>query len=108
MNSFIISVVYILIWRLAVLSCGIILVILGYKLFKLGFTAQEGKLEAIIGEKKVKISNVAPGVLFALFGALIIIIQIFTSQPEIVIPKEAVKNIGVLDLKHGSLQVRGE
>jgi len=108
MISFIVSIVYLLIWRLAVLICGIISIILGYKLFKLGFTSQEGQLEAVIGEKKLKISNLAPGIFFALFGASIISILIWTSQPEIIIPKEALKDYGEINLNSGSIRVRGD
>jgi len=107
MISFVVAIVYLLIWRIAVLLCGTISIILGYKLFKLGFTSQDGKLEAVIGKKKIKVSNVAPGIFFALFGASIISILIWTSQPEIIIPKNAIEDLGEIDLKSG-VRVRGD
>ena len=40
MTPFVVSVAYVLIWRLCVLACGLVAIILGYRLFQSGFAAQ--------------------------------------------------------------------
>jgi hypothetical protein len=108
MTSFTVSVAYVLIWRLCVLACGLVCVILGYRLFQSGLAAQQGNLEAGIGGNSLKLSNVAPGTFFALFGATIIAMLVWTSPPEIVIPKAALPSSGQVDVGQGGLKVRGE
>ena len=44
MTAFVVAVAYVLIWRICVLACGLVAVILGYRLFKLGFAAHQGDL----------------------------------------------------------------
>jgi hypothetical protein len=107
MTAFAVSVAYVLIWRLAVLTCGLVAVILGYKLFKLGFTAQ-GELEAGAGVHTLKLRNIAPGTFFALFGAAIIATLVWTSPSEIVIPKGAMQEAAEVETGTGGLRVRGE
>lgn len=107
MTAFAVSVGYVLIWRLAVLTCGLVAVILGYKLFKLGFTVQ-GDLEAGISGQTIKLRNIAPGTFFALFGAAIIATLVWTSPSEIVIPKGAMQEAVELETGSGGLRVRGE
>lgn len=108
MDAFVVSVVYVLIWRVCVLACGLVSIVLGYQLFKSGFAAQEGKLEAGVGGNSIKISNVAPGTFFALFGATIIATLVWTSPTEIVIPKEVLQASGQVDVGSGGLTVRGK
>jgi hypothetical protein len=108
MTPFALSVAYVLIWRLCVLACGLVCVILGYRLFQSGFAAQQGNLEAGVGGNTLKLSNVAPGTFFALFGATIIAMLVWTSPPEIVIPKAALQSSGQVDVGQGGLKVRGE
>lgn len=108
MTPFAVSVAYVLIWRLCVLACGLVCVILGYRLFQTGFAAQQGNLEAGISGNTVKLTDVAPGTLFALFGAAIIAMLVWTSPPEIVIPKAALQSSGQVDVGPGGLKVRGE
>jgi hypothetical protein len=107
MTAFAVSVAYVLIWRLAVLACGLVAVILGYRLFKLGFTAQQGELEAGVGGQSIKLRNIAPGTFFALFGAAIIATLVWTSPSEIVIPKGSMQDAVQLDTGAGGLKVRG-
>jgi hypothetical protein len=108
MSAFVVSVIYVLVWRLGVLACGLIAIILGYQLFKIGLTAHEGKLEAGVGPNKLKISNIAPGTFFALFGAVIIATLVWTSPTEIIIPKDALQSSGQVSMGKGSLTVRNE
>ena len=108
MTPFAVSVAYVLIWRLCVLACGLVCVILGYRLFQTGVAAQQGNLEAGISGNTVKLTNVAPGTFFALFGAAIIAMLVWTSPPEIVIPKAALQSSGQVEVGQGGLKVRGE
>lgn len=108
MTTFIVTVVYVLIWRLCVLACGLVSIVLGYRLFMSGFAAHESSLEAGVGGNSLKLGNVAPGTFFALFGAAIIATLVWTSPAEIVIPKEALQTTGQVDMGRGGLTVRGE
>ena len=108
MTPFAVSVASVLIWRLCVLAGGLVCVILGYRLFQTGFAAQQGNLEAGVAGNTLKIGNVAPGTFFALFGASIIAMLVWTSPPEIVIPKAALQSSGQVDVGQGGLKVRGE
>ena len=108
MTPFVVSVAYVLIWRLCVLACGLVAIILGYRLFQSGFAAQQGSLEAGLGSNTLKLANVAPGTFFALFGAAIIASLVWTSPPEIVIPKGEIQTSGQVDLGQGGLKVRGD
>lgn len=108
MTAFVVAVAYVLIWRLCVLACGLVAVILGYRLFKLGFAANQGDLEAGVGASSLKVRNIAPGTFFALFGAAIIATLVWTSPPEIVVPKEAMQSTGQVDQTPAGLKVRGE
>jgi hypothetical protein len=108
MTVFIVTVAYVLIWRLCVLICGLVSIVLGYRLFMSGFAAQEGSLEAGVGKNSLKLRNIAPGTFFALFGAVIIATLIWTTPAEIVIPKEALQATGQVEAGQGGLRVRGE
>lgn len=108
MTALVVSVGYILIWRLCVLACGTLAIVLGYRLFKLGLTVQQGDLEAGVGGHTLKLRNIAPGTFFALFGAAIIATLVWTSPTEIVIPKEVLQATGEVDTGPGGLRVRGQ
>jgi len=108
MNPFVVSVFYVLVWRLCVLACGLVCVVLGYRLFLGGFAAQQASVEAGVGGNSLKMSNVAPGTFFALFGAAIITALVWTSPAEIVVPKDAVQAAAQLDMGPQGLTVRSE
>jgi len=107
MTAFTVAVAYVLIWRLCVLACGLVSVILGYQLFKLGLAAQRGDLEAGVAGNTLKIRNIAPGTFFALFGAAIIATLVWTSPSEVVVPREALQSSGQVDESASGLKVRG-
>lgn len=108
MSAFEISIVYLLVWRIAVLVTGIILIIVGYKLFTAGISNNDGSLHASSGNSSLKMVNIAPGTFFALFGTFIIITIIWKSPAEIVIPKEALENSTAIDMSAGGITVRGD
>jgi hypothetical protein len=106
MTTLVVTVVYVLLWRLCVLACGLVAIFLGYRLFMSGFAAHEGSLEAGVGGNSLKLGNVAPGTFFALFGAAIIATLVWTSPAEINIPKEASPVTAQVDVSRGGLTVR--
>jgi hypothetical protein len=108
MTPFVVAVAYVLIWRICVLACGLVAVVLGYRLFKLGFAAQQGDLEAGVGGSTLKVRNIAPGTFFALFGAAIIAALVWSSPSEIIVPKDALPATGQVDQSSSGLKVRGE
>lgn len=108
MTAFMVAVAYVLIWRICVLACGLVAIVLGYKLFKAGFAAHEGDLEAGVGGSSLKVRNIAPGTFFALFGAAIIAALVWSSPSEIIVPKEALPATGQVDQSSSGLKVRGE
>ena len=110
MTAFMVAVAYVLIWRICVLACGLVAIVLGYRLFKLGFAVREheGELEAGVAGSSLKVRNMAPGTFFALFGAAIIAALVWSSPSEIVVPKEALPATGQVDQSSGGLKVRGQ
>lgn len=82
-------VLYLLIFRLAIITAGVVCVVLGYKLFlqnlKLGEQAAKGNtdLEANFKGTQIKLKNAAPGTLFSLFGAALISVMLVQSPPEV-------------------------
>jgi hypothetical protein len=71
-----------------VLVCGQVSIVLGYRLFVKGLDASGSGLEAGATGVTLKLSNVAPGTFFALFGSAIIATLIWTAPTQIVIPKD--------------------
>ena len=108
MTAFVVSVAYVLIWRLGVLACGLVSIVLGYRLFMQGLATQPGDLEAGVGGHSLKLRNIAPGTFFALFGAAIIATLVWTSPSEIVIPKTALEGAGKVEVGADGLKVRGD
>lgn len=108
MSAFTVSILYLLIWRIAVLVTGVILVIVGYKLFRAGITDNKGTLEAGNEKASLKIANIAPGTFFALFGTFIIVTIVWRSPAEIVIPPELSKETTQVDLSSGGLILRSD
>lgn len=85
MNAFII---YLILFRLAIISAGVISIILGYRLFLKGVgwdnnNTNNTSVEAEIGMNKFSMRNAAPGTCFALFGVFIIISMFVSGGPEL-------------------------
>jgi hypothetical protein len=110
MTDNVVFVLYLLIWRLAVLSCGVVSIILGYKLFMGGFAADKGSLEAGVGSHSLKISNIAPGTFFALFGSAIIATLVWISPPEVLVdPSKAISQAAApAAIGPGGMRLRGK
>jgi len=81
-------IIYVTLFRLAIISAGIVSIILGYKLFCRGVwpdinSSKETSLNAEIAGSRFTLKNAAPGTFFALFGVLIIAIMFATGGPEL-------------------------
>jgi hypothetical protein len=96
----------IVLFRIIVLAAGTLFAVLGYRLFKIGYFEKAGELKAAWGNKNLSLKQVAPGVFFALFGAVIVAIGTwkpisFTAQslpPEIVgVLQKVINNEPVTD-----------
>ena len=82
-------IIYLTIFRLAIIVAGITSIVLGYKLFVRGVfrpashSAADGQnVEPEIGGAKFTLRNAAPGTCFSLFGAIIIAVMFLTGGPE--------------------------
>ena len=92
MTPFVVSVAYVLIWRLCVLACGLVAIILGYRLFQSGFAAHREPRGRVGQHPEARQRRAGP--FFALFGAAIIAALVWTSPPEIVVPKADLQSSG--------------
>jgi hypothetical protein len=85
------GIIYLLVFRLAVLLLGGLCIFYGYRLFLLrwqqpsrsGTTDQGGELHGKISGSELTIKSTAPGIFFSAFGAVIVIAVLAGSQPEI-------------------------
>lgn len=90
-------VLYLIVFRLAIIASGIVSIILGYKLFVKGvFSSGSGGtgVEAGIGSLKLTMRNAAPGSVFAFFGVIMISVMLIKNPPEV-------------DKDNGRLKLRG-
>ena len=86
MNPIIIYIFYVAIFRLSVITAGIISIILGYNLFIKGIwsnQADNSNIEGKFGTSKVTVKNAAPGTVFAVFGAGLISIMLIFDSPQL-------------------------
>lgn len=84
------GIIYLLVFRLAVLLLGGLCIFFGYRLFYIrwqqaGGTAadQGGEVHGKIGGSELTIKSAAPGIFFAAFGAVIVIAVLIGSQPNV-------------------------
>jgi hypothetical protein len=64
-------------FRIVALLVGAFIVFLGYSLFKIGYFESGGDFEARVGKNKLILKKAAPGVLFALFGAVVVAVGVW-------------------------------
>ena len=66
-------IIYLTVFRLAIITAGVVSIVAGYMLFKHGL-ARGGKteIEGQAGEYRLTVRNAAPGSCFALFGIVLI------------------------------------
>jgi hypothetical protein len=66
------SVVIVAAYKIASLLVGLGFGYMGYRLFLAGIGSPAAELEAAAGERKLRLSQAAPGIFFALFGAAVV------------------------------------
>lgn len=80
-------IIYLALFRLAIIAVGAISIILGYHLFIKGVFSVEGGegagFEASIAGTKFSLKNAAPGTFFALFGIIVISVMLINSPAEV-------------------------
>jgi hypothetical protein len=78
--------IYVTLFRLAIIATGVISIILGYRLFCKGVFPGEGDkgaaVEADIAGSKFTLKGAAPGIFFAFFGVIIISVMMAKGSPE--------------------------
>ena len=68
----ILNPILLVLFRIVALMIGAIFVYFGYRLFKIGYFEKAGEVEAVWGEKRLILKQTAPGIFFAMFGAIVI------------------------------------
>ena len=85
MEQYTIVILYLLFFRLAIITAGVVSIILGYKLFVKGVygesTNENTSFDATVGNMKMSLKNAAPGTFFALFGVIIITVMLLQDPP---------------------------
>lgn len=90
--------IYLILFRISIIVLGGMSIYLGYRLLLKGLeqnaqsqTEQNAGLNAKIGTAHITLKNAAPGTVFALFGAAIVITVLSSQQPDITFKKELSK-----------------
>lgn len=112
MDSVIPYVIYLSLFRLAIIATGIISIILGYRLFAMGVfpetygkhSGQDQSIEAEIGGTRLTVSNAAPGTVFAMFGVIIIAVMLITGGPEVTLKSFADRGETTATLRGGEVK----
>ncbi len=76
-------VIYLLVFRVAIIIASIVCIVLGYRLFVRGVWPGETEVSAQIAKQGFTIKNAAPGTCFALFGAVVLVVMFFKGAPEL-------------------------
>jgi tetratricopeptide (TPR) repeat protein len=80
-------IMYVTFFRLAIVTAGIVSIVLGYRLFCKGVWPNSGgegsTVNASFAGQSFTVKNAAPGTCFALFGVIIISTMLATSPPEL-------------------------
>jgi len=88
MSNFVVSVVYLLVFRLSIVTAGIVSIVIGYRLFCRGVAGaseanRASSIDSSVAGMKFSVQNAAPGTLFALFGAVLISVMLVQSSPSV-------------------------
>lgn len=86
--------IYLGLYRLAIVLAGVAGMWLGYLLFRRGLAPDHGgsadadaSFEAAVGSNTLALKGAAPGTFFALFGAGLIVAMVVTGAPEVTLAK---------------------
>ncbi|MFK7800363.1 MAG: hypothetical protein AB8G95_01910 [Anaerolineae bacterium] len=80
------GIVYLMLYRLSIIATGALSIYLGYRLFLSGlfpYAVEGSSFNAEILGNTFSLQNAAPGIFFALFGVIVIVIMIVRSPPEV-------------------------
>lgn len=94
-------VVYLILFRLAIIIAGVVSIFLGYRLFAIGVWPKGNSggtdVGANIAGSRLTLKNAAPGTCFALFGVIIITAMFIGGNPEMTFDsiKDAQSNVGM-------------
>ena len=83
-------ILYLLLFRMAVVGAGVISIVLGYRLFIHGSQILssgegDGEIGVKVGVAQFSLKKVAPGTCFALFGAGLIVAMLIKAPPEVTV-----------------------
>jgi hypothetical protein len=76
-------------YEITILLAGSFFCYLGYNLFKLGLFEKAGDLKASWGDKHLILKQASPGIFFAVFGAIIIVVSVSKDKSIRTIIKES-------------------
>ncbi len=80
-----IFLIYATLFRLAVIAAGVLIIVLGYRLFAQGIAASASSETAASGGGfSLTLKNAAPGTSYALFGAILISVSVIKGSPELI------------------------
>ncbi len=86
MDILYIFIIYAIFFRIAIIIAGVVIIVLGYRLFCKGiWPDNNASVNAKVGISCFTLKNAAPGTLFALFGVSIIITMLVNGSPEMVL-----------------------
>ncbi len=90
MNIISVFIIYLTVFRMAIITAGVISIILGYRLFCRGILSGNGSgkgtdVSVNSGWFRIFLRNAAPGTCFALFGVIIISSMSVTGSPQMTI-----------------------
>ena len=80
------GIVYLMLYRLSIIATGALSIYLGYRLFLSGlfpYAIEGSSFNAEILGNTFSLQSAAPGLFFALFGVIVIVIMIVRSPPEV-------------------------
>lgn len=102
--------IYATLFRLAVIAAGVLIIVLGYRLFLQGLASSDESDASIEGGGfKLTLKNAAPGTSFALFGAVLISAMVIQGSPELDITSAGPGAAPASLLQGaGSLRLRGD
>ncbi|MEM7333125.1 MAG: hypothetical protein AAF490_13630 [Chloroflexota bacterium] len=84
-KSFGYVIFYLAAYRLGIITAGIVSIYLGYRLFLSGlfpYAIEGSSFSAEVAGATFSLQSAAPGIFFALFGIIVIIVMILRSPPE--------------------------
>ena len=84
-RSFGYVVLYLAVYRLGIIGAGIVSIYVGYRLFLSGlfpYAVEGSAFSAEVAGATFSLQNAAPGLFFALFGTIVIIVMILRSPAE--------------------------